>query len=1845
MNLRAFTRRFFSICIMIATYPAVANMEQLTYTGTSGEVVSVPSTNEYINPVGKIDVDISVGSGRYIVLKAQHEDAGAPEFEYRSKTVGSQDTIEVNGSVYPGVRVTLPQGLSQEGKYTWVVEYFVDKELVSSETHDQIVDRTPPSVIKYYGYSYGLGRSGNLGGELTTDKQLGYAEAQRVSGVIDSDVEQLASAEFSSIFVDGDRAGEIYTTKPASLGVDPDTGFTIATIGGSSNSSIYSGGYYPSLNGRIISRFVVVDKAGNIGGGELEHYLHWICTADDAMLEVVGVYNPSYTGNPVPGMSFTGYEPYVEGMTVHQNPFKQLYRMPLSKTKAEDPEFGYWMTGRFLVSTSKDENYIYYEVESDYVDGNIRFQGNPEIRLRSDSYWQCTKGTSHQTKLVLSDNAPESPNYRSMRFSVNGEWISGIPRTNASDGVVVLDRVQITADPRPYEQVWTSTLGTCSIPIGESTCIAEGDKTLGKEGKIHHYHQATYVRSADKSLESKRITLNARSDMQPPIFDYLNFDVTAEEFELAGTEPSSGAVWGDIKMRTANVFLVDKKTGQEIQLKRISEATTGDQTIYRFTVESVPDGVYSVRTQLRDWYNNDTITEAPDLSIDNAPPAIDVAELPSDGMQIKRLDELTILVADNVDEDPYLVSARLQGGPDDIDYQLPREKQEPGVFQLGVPAIMPDNTAPYKLTLTAQDNSNNEFTLERVFYFNPPMVSNEWGAVTNVPTTKVAIYEPGGKRSSFYSQPLLDSDDLPITGKYEVSVAVRSTATTAVEVNGIVIEPGGREVVANLYDMNANDSRIILPVRPLEENASADIVAMINSLQAPGVVFTLTSNVPSFGVVSSNPQPMQLEAVQLKSEMRNSHCVSKYGSVPNLRNNESANPVVEPICYFEWSEVPPYTIVQDSTGQASAKVEEIGSLTVKASYYMLLNGERVDVGSASTEIEVVPFAVNAPVSSRVKPEAEMRIEDYVFALENPNGCNLTSDLEQAKSSSQSYCLIEWISLPDGFTPYQHRPHSEYRGNFQVDGEVEWKWRIGGVARSGNVIWAEPEAYVVLVDDPVAPEVEFMKGRWLEDGELAASFGENQPVVIVRNVSPADIDVTVESDVFGEAIAFTDRGKGSYSAIPGYTGGMWQVAKYKVTTSYTKYPEKARVDEFDVRLMPSPNIYTALNGERSAMNIEDYTVQFAMGAREGTQLAFNREYLGDWNVHLAFYRDGELVRLTDDQAMVPEGLTFTILGYQLQELEKAEQRFYAVATLDAPDPALSRTILSRAVAPRVYNGLPIEGVVTATVTQGPAKLSTRLRLQSDRDTVTSLGEMQWQISHDNSSWSDIPEANRSTLIKTMGEGDYYYRVRMTNRYSGAVSYTDPVFIWVYEGLGVELSGHEHTIPGVPAHIEAQAVDGEGRPVADAEYEWVYQGADGKNVTVKGKTIDYVQNVRGTKYITARVRRKGADPLLRQSWETERYQLVVDEPKAPRVSLRGPSMVEVGPPYMFTADSQPSWRNRTSTQRVTEEWTTPDGKVVSGPSLSWAPTDELMEAVGFGGYTNIVHRAWMVGHKEETLRESYKRIRIWKYEWPEFYIKVSQRYDAAPSSFMVEARPDDIYWYRRTFGEPISYDWKLPQGASIESQYSNRISLFADSGGSYNVEVIVSDSRGNSQTATATVVLQPTPAYSLALTASASNSHWRAPMELSPRLSVSGGHPENRVSAVKWYLNNQLLSGAEGNRPRINIAEPGNYSVEAKVETELGVTSRASFEFVANANQAPYCTLAAFRSGTTVTVDAACRDDDGSVVEYNWKVDGEPVATTSRRISFSRPTGVSINIELTARDDSGAVGSLVENINPE
>jgi membrane carboxypeptidase/penicillin-binding protein PbpC len=261
-----------------------------------------------------------------------------------------------------------------------------------------------------------------------------------------------------------------------------------------------------------------------------------------------------------------------------------------------------------------------------------------------------------------------------------------------------------------------------------------------------------------------------------------------------------------------------------------------------------------------------------------------------------------------------------------------------------------------------------------------------------------------------------------------------------------------------------------------------------------------------------------------------------------------------------------------------------------------------------------------------------------------------------------------------------------------------------------------------------------------------------------------------------------------------------------------------------------------------------------------------------------------------------------------------------------------------------------------------------------------------------------------------------------------------------------------------------------------------------------------------------------------------------------------------------------------------------------------------------------------------------------------MKVSSRYPQVPTTLVVEVSPEDVTWYRRIYGEEVTYTWDIPEGLELVRDLGRRVVLNATQAGDFDIAVRVSDTRGNTEDASHPFRLEPTPPYVVSLRTSTSNRYNTAPLDLSVFVSTSEGHRENRVSNVKYYLNGELLESDRAQRAVLPIAEAGEYELEVQVETELGIGSSSTATIETFPNQAPECTLRHSKNSSNVTIEANCRDPDGSVTRYDWLVNGEPVSLTSRRISFARdeaPEGEAIvTINLTATDNGGATSSIEE-----
>ncbi|MDR8241495.1 hypothetical protein FPK82_24920, partial [Acinetobacter baumannii] len=91
------------------------------------------------------------------------------------------------------------------------------------------------------------------------------------------------------------------------------------------------------------------------------------------------------------------------------------------------------------------------------------------------------------------------------------------------------------------------------------------------------------------------------------------------------------------------------------------------------------------------------------------------------------------------------------------------------------------------------------------------------------------------------------------------------------------------------------------------------------------------------------------------------------------------------------------------------------------------------------------------------------------------------------------------------------------------------------------------------------------------------------------------------------------------------------------------------------------------------------------------------------------------------------------------------------------------------------GADLEGGLSKSLIVGRVPLSAMVSFRTkSTDDYDSLSPTEWQISSNNgSTWNTIEDMTglRSVSIKQKEVGKWLYRAKLTNKYTGKVSYTD------------------------------------------------------------------------------------------------------------------------------------------------------------------------------------------------------------------------------------------------------------------------------------------------------------------------------------------------------------------------------------------------------------------------------------------------------------------------------------------
>ena len=358
----------------------------------------------------------------------------------------------------------------------------------------------------------------------------------------------------------------------------------------------------------------------------------------------------------------------------------------------------------------------------------------------------------------------------------------------------------------------------------------------------------------------------------------------------------------------------------------------------------------------------------------------------------------------------------------------------------------------------------------------------------------------------------------------------------------------------------------------------------------------------------------------------------------------------------------------------------------------------------------------------------------------------------------------------------------------------------------------------------------------------------------------------------------------------------------------------------------------------------------------------------------------------------------------------------------------------------------------------------------------------------------------------------------------------------------------------------------------------------------------------------------------------------EPSPVKLSIIRPRVIEVNKQIELQGVINTSWDNNLLSAEIEGQWILTNGTTVTGSTISWTPTFE-----DFTEKRTPTFVGYVKGLKESTLTSLQPKISILNYEFPVWSIKTETKTFQAPSLIRLSAIPSIPIREFLSVGGKVKYTWTTPSNTEGFRASGSSAFFTATLPGVYSVNVKIEDERGNAQELTADLtVVEPVP-YQYDLRILPTTKVIREPATIGIRPMLSGGHPKEKIIDYKFLVNDQVVG--ENKRPfySATLNGSGEFKVGFEAKTNFDRTVTGSKQITVAANQNPTCTLTV-RGETTPVATANCKDVDGKIKSYQWKVNGQVVGVKGTRISGAKGS----SIELIVTDDSGGSVTATGNL---
>lgn len=1855
------------VCLSALSISSYAKLARIDATDSRGDsLVIYPAAQEtiYMSPQAgePFSVFLSGGTDEKIRIEVKKKDQGLL-FRQETGVINYEDTTTINGVQHYGQALKIERELV-DGEYVIdVIRNRTNGLERARNTYALVVDTQPPEYekLKAHHTSGGGYRYYTLPDGRWLVQKRSVRNTIFIEGLSDS-LSGVGSAVLESVEKIGE-GGEKTILKndvPLTLSLEKGTAEVKAP------NVFKRDGAVSDIN----LNFAIYDKAGNkktITQGILADFQ---CQVGD----FVGIESET-PSDAIQG--FAGYKPYTPGVTVTKNPFRLLYRLP----KEDDYRSGALlgvnpasMLGRTLSRTEKAD-YVYYEYEA--------LQGTTYIRHSKKTAYRCK---SIRPNVSLSPDANGTPKIRSALKLFVSEPSAEDPvsdygsyrRIRSSYLPGVMKHMRVKVEPQSYEQevVFSAVRGnsnTCLVPAGEDSC----DIPLNieaKKGTMGYFHSccsatggpssysgpypgrhggSLIVRSSSqKRLKSK--TVYARSFWNDRVIPEIKgFSLEKGSLVLSYTTPGDGFAQGSHRYRKEVVMLeVDGETHQLKDKTRNEVSDFGQRHDMAFSLEDIPSGNVTATATIATTTGSE-VSEEITFTVDNDGPELTLGGLAG---HIQNTESATLTMS----EPSYFSepTVTLSGGPSSINTTVPlsgggvSSEDQPSdtyLYSLNVPILYPSDDKPYTVTASATDKHGNSTTMAQTFYYSPPKIGLSYGDTSYIPAGAPALVNDLGDPA--IQSKVFKRDGVAVSGTYPLWAFVAEDADGAVTINGVTVPPGETVQVKDQHSFSESSGKVMIPMSIPSGVKQADILVYAPVTDMPMLAFTVKATKPVVNIRpdSEDATIMFPYSLRVSRDTLNDGCAPFFDSESN-HVSAMENLFKLPVCLVQWPKsLSPGVVGYDSIlGELTMVPEQAKAYQLTLPITVpLQNGKQYPLGETQFEFEAVE-AVTEIDYEATSGEIDRSVQESSIKLLDPSYCRLTEDPGLASQKPLKYCVAEFTNLPDSW--YSARRNEVSRnGYLNEEGDsYTASWRIGRISESGQPVWFAEQNHVFDLKEPEKPVIARKYGIEEAENVYANPGVTSQRIISFQNLSLYPVDMVVEM-INGKTLRYESVTPLGIRTMPGIEAPLWSELTHDFRASYTKSPDRQKEDQFASIVMPDNYLKVQMLAPSVITDTAPLDLEVNIGRMKGGGYSFEPETMGDWSVYLAeIDKAGQSTPVTGRKPAADGALTFTVPADVIAKNKSSYIKLEAVAELKPPADFedYSRYVTSFARNIRIEKGTKLEGTLTSRMEEGPAPFTSLVQVDMERASRYALETIEWQKRKAGAStWEDLSDQDgRRNIYLHVEKGHTEVRAKLVNRHTSVVSYTDPLTLWAYPELAVEVDGPGFVAFGDTAKLTIRASeDGFAVPGSSIATKWEYKDPmTRENVSgeTQSKEIHFDNDRRLRVNFKAHARHKDASSESVRSWFSTHHYVQFDTLRAPRVSAYIPYIIELGKSYDLEANIRPQWGRAASDYELATEWELPNGKIVTGEKVNMILDDEEnAHLVDSEESLYITVRSWIKGHKSKTLAEKRRSVSVWRYTWPDFNIRVRNNHQEVPASISATVQPASSTWYREVKNEQLEYIWDIP-GEAEDVGYRTggstvRFNLPEGTGGKYPITVTIKDNRGNQTTATTTAVLGDTPSYDISLMSYPDNRYWRAPLELYVRSSAANGHRKDRPEIYEWYVDGIKVEGEDRYISRLPIETPGNHEIMVKMRSKLGKESTATEVVTAYPNKPPSCEMRVtdYSTGSTL-VYASCRDEDGRISSYDWKVNGNKISTTSNRITVPQSNSPQ-SVELLATDDAGGM----------